>query len=91
MCLKLVIVAAASIALAACSTHALETDGYLYPNFWRARMASVSSSPSKSDNQDVANATATPADTGIFGTHVQSVYSPSIWLFPPDELDGGSN
>ena len=90
MCLKLVIVAAASIALTACSTHTAETDGYLYPNFWRARVASVSSSR-KSDNQDVANATATPADTGIFRVHVEAVYSPSIWLFPPDELDGGSN
>jgi hypothetical protein len=90
MGLKLLTLAAASIALAACSTQGAEIDSYLYPNFWGARMASVSGSSHDSDNQDAANAAMAPSDTGIFGTHVESAYTSSIWIFPPYTLGGGN-
>ena len=87
---KLMTVAAASVTIAACSAQAAETDGYLYPNFWGAPAASVSSSP-PSNNQGVTSATRTPAETSIFSTHVEPANSPGVWLFPPDQLGGGNN
>jgi hypothetical protein len=90
MGLKLLTLAAASIALAACSKQGADFDSYLYPDFWGARMAGVSGSSHNPDNQGVANAATAPADTGIFGTHVESSYTSSIWIFPPDTLGGGN-
>jgi len=91
MCIKLTTIAAALIALAACSAHAPRTESYLYPNFWGASPASGLGPPRKPHDEDLANTAMVPTDTSIFGTHVHSAYSPGIWLFPPDALDGGSN
>jgi hypothetical protein len=87
---KLMTVAAVSITIAACSAHAAEADGYLYPNFWGAPAASVSSS-APSNNQSVMSAPRAPADTSIFSTHVEPAKSPGVWLFPPNQLGGGNN
>jgi hypothetical protein len=90
MFVKLVTVVAASVTIAACSAQVAVTDGYLYPNYWGSPPAGVPDSPRLSKNQDMAKAATAPADTNIFGTHIETSYSPGLWLFPPDELDGGS-
>lgn len=89
MIIRLMAVAAASITVTACSAQMAETNGYLYPSFWRPPAATALASPHLLVNQGPATTMAAPADTAIFGTHVDSANSPGIWLFPPDELDGG--
>jgi hypothetical protein len=89
MIMKLMTVAATSITITACSAQMAETNGYLYPSFWRAPAATALASSRLPEKQDPATTMAAPADTAIFGTHIDSANSPGIWLFPPDELDGG--
>ena len=89
MYVRVTAIAAASIALAACSGRMPETNGYLYPNFWGVPVTVTQAPATVSAKQDLATMSRSPDDTAIFGTHVDTAFSPGIWIFPPDELDGG--
>jgi hypothetical protein len=89
MYVKVMAITAASIALAACSGRMPETDGYLYPNFFGAPVTVAHASATVSAEQDLGAIARSPDDTAIFGTRVDTAFSPGIWIFPPDELDGG--
>lgn len=89
MYVRVIVITAASVALAACSGRMPETDGYLYPNFWGEPVTVAQASATVSAKQNLGPMVRSPDDTAIFGTHVDTAFSPGIWIFPPDELDGG--
>jgi hypothetical protein len=89
MYVRVMAMTAASIALAACSGRMPESDGYLNPNFWGVPVSVAQASATVSAKQDLGTIARSPDDTTIFGTHVDTAFSPGIWIFPPDELDGG--
>lgn len=82
MTIRLIPIAAAAFALAACTPEVSQTASYSYPNYWGTSPARAARPENPSVTGNLPTASSTQGSTALFGTH--TAVSPGVWLFPPD-------
>ncbi len=82
MTIRSVPLAAAAIALAACSPTGRQTAGYAYPTYWGTSPAEAANPGAPAYTKTIAATHSIPGSLAVFGTH--TVPAQGTWLFPPN-------
>lgn len=82
MTIRLTPVAAAAIALAACSPAGRQTAGYAYPTYWGPSPTRAATPGAPAYTETIAATGSIPGSVAVFRTHTTPAQG--TWLFPPD-------
>jgi len=81
MTIRLIPIAAAAIALAACSPQVRQTAGYVYPGYWGNSLDQAAGPDTPASTETVAATHNIPGSVAVFGTRTTAT---GTWLFPPN-------